>query len=100
MHRVARKTTYFAMVCKGNAKVLSGSARGGLFADCGYCIFELEVRLLDGLGDDADVADDGHEIDVAIPAGDDVGMDVSGDAGAGAFADVDADVEALGIHCA
>ena len=50
------------------------------------------------MGDDADVAEDGHEVDVAVPAGDDVGVDVAGDAGAGDFADVDADVEALRIH--
>ena len=59
---------------------------------------ELLEGFFEGLGDDADLADDTHEIDIAAPAGDDVGVDVAGDAGAGAAADVKADVEALGVH--
>ena len=54
--------------------------------------------FFDGLGDDAYVSDGGDEVDVAVPAGDDVGVEVVGDAGAGGFADVDAEVEALGVH--
>ena len=46
-----------------------------------------------------DVGDDGHEVDVAVPARDEVGVDVvRGRRAAGGFADVDADVEALGVH--
>ena len=56
------------------------------------------VGFFDGLGDDADIADDGHEINVAVPARDDVAVDVAGDACAGALADVEADVVALGVH--
>ena len=52
----------------------------------------------EGLGDDADLGDGGHEVNVAGPAGDDVGVDVAGDAGTGAVADVEAEVEALGVH--
>ena len=55
-------------------------------------------RFFDGLGDDADISEDGGEVHVAVPAGDDVGVDVARDAGAGAFADVKADVVALGVH--
>src|SRR5688500_8329410 len=53
-------------------------------------------RLPQGLGYDAHVADDAHEVRVAGPAGDDVLVEVAGEAGAGASAEVDADVEALG----
>jgi hypothetical protein len=73
----------------------------GLFGgrvEFGDGVFEEFIGDVEGLGDDADVGDDGHEVDVAVPARDEVGVEVSGDAGAGAFADVDADVEALGVH--
>lgn len=57
---------------------------------------EFLVKLLRGLGDDADIADNAHEVGVAIPAGDDVLVEVAGDAGPGAAAEVDAEIEALG----
>jgi hypothetical protein len=55
------------------------------------------VERVEGLGEDASVGEDGHEIVVAFPAGDDVEMEVFDDAGTGAFAEVEADVEALGF---
>ncbi len=70
---------------------------GGL-TQVSYRGFEETKRFFDGLGDDADIADDGHEIDIAVPAGDDVGVDMPGYAGTGDFADIDADVETLGVH--
>src|ERR1700744_2332278 len=66
--------------------------------EVGDGLFELAEGFFDCLRDDADVADNRHEVDVAIPARNDVGVDVAGDAGAGDLADVDADVEALRIH--
>ena len=50
------------------------------------------------MGDDADVSDGGDEIDVAVPAWDDVCVYVSGHACTGAAADVEADVVALRVH--
>ncbi len=50
------------------------------------------------LGDDADLADDVHEVHVAAPAGDDVLVQVARHAGPGHPAQVEADVEPLGAH--
>lgn len=55
-------------------------------------------HCLEGLGEDSGVAEDGHEVGVAVPARDDVEVEVAGDAGAGGFAEVDADVEAVGLE--
>jgi hypothetical protein len=60
-------------------------------------VIEGIVQSVEGDGDDADVALDGHEIGVAVPAGDDVGVDVVWQACACAAADVEPDVEALGF---
>lgn len=49
----------------------------------------------EGLGEDAGLAEDGHEVVVAGPAGDDVGVEVV-DAAAGGAAQVEADVEGVG----
>ena len=57
---------------------------------------EFIVELADLLGDDADFADHRNKSGVAVPAGDDVLMKMAGKAGAGATAEVDAEVEALG----
>ena len=57
---------------------------------------QLRIKLAHRLGNDVGFADDVHEVDVAGPAGDDVLVEVPGDAGAGAAAEVDADVEPLG----
>ncbi len=73
-------------------------ALGGGRWELGESFFEEVEGDVGGLGDDADVGEDGHEVDVAVPAGDDVGVDMAGDSGAGDFTDVDADVEALGVH--
>lgn len=43
-------------------------------------------------------ADDGHEVVVTVPAWDDVGVQVGGDARACGVADVEADVEAVGLE--
>src|SRR5439155_11450527 len=53
------------------------------------------IQLTHRLRHDADFADDRHEIRVAAPAGDDVLVDVSGQAGACDAADVDPDVVPL-----
>ena len=50
------------------------------------------------MGNDVDVGDDGHEVGVADPAGDDVPVEVAWEAGAGDVAEVEADIEASGIH--
>src|SRR3954469_18654337 len=63
-----------------------------------YVADQFVVELRHRLRDDADVGDDGHEVGVAVPAGDDVLVEVAGNACAGAAAQVDADVEALGAH--
>jgi threonine dehydrogenase-like Zn-dependent dehydrogenase len=57
---------------------------------------QLIVELLNRLRDDSDIADDAHEIHIAAPAGDDVLVEVAGEAGAGDSSQVDAYVEALG----
>ena len=59
---------------------------------------ELVVGLLEGVGDDLDIGQDRHEIRVAIPTGNHVNVQVFGDAGARAAAQVEADVEAVGLH--
>ena len=47
------------------------------------------------LGQHARLADDGHEVGVAVPARNDVEVQVIEDAGAGRLAEVDADVDAV-----
>ena len=42
---------------------------------------------MEGLGDDVDVGDDGHEVGVSDPAGDDVPVEVAGESGTGDVAD-------------
>jgi len=54
--------------------------------------------LLDGLGDDADLAEDGHEVRIARPAGHHVDVQVSGQARAGASPDVEPDVVPVGLE--
>src|SRR4051812_9486125 len=56
------------------------------------------VECLEGLDDHAGVGDGGHEVGVALPAGDDVPVEVAGQAGAGGAAEVQADVVAVGAH--
>ena len=51
-----------------------------------------------GIGHDAGLADDGHEIGIARPAGHDVDVQVIGNARAGDFAEVDAHVKAIRLH--
>ena len=53
------------------------------------------MQLRHRFGDDAHFSDHAHEIHVAGPAGNDVLMQVAGESGAGAAAEVDPDVEAL-----
>ena len=60
--------------------------------------FELVVLVEEGLGHDVGFCDDGHEVGVAFPAGDDVLVEVFGEAGAGGSAEVVAEVEAVGVH--
>src|SRR2546423_9267455 len=64
----------------------------------GESLLELLGRLTQRLVDDFDVVDHGHEIGVAVPARDDVKVDVVGDSGARLAPDVDANVETVGVH--
>src|SRR5688500_3707823 len=57
--------------------------------------YQLLVQLRHRLRHDANFAYQAHEIRVARQSGDDVLVDVAGDAGARGAAEVDADVEAL-----
>jgi len=50
------------------------------------------------VGVDAGFGGGGHEVGVAGPAGDDVDVEVVGDAGSGAFPNVDSDIEAVGVE--
>ena len=59
-------------------------------------LVETLVSGIEVFRQDAGLADGGHEIDVAGPARKDVHVDVFGDAGSGAFADVHTDVESFG----
>ena len=59
---------------------------------------ELVVLLEEGLGHDVGFSDDGHEVGVAVPAGDDVLVEVFCETGTGGAADVIADIEAVGAH--
>src|SRR5438045_8148728 len=59
---------------------------------------ELFPQLAHRLRHDAHFADDAHEVRVATPSGDDVLVQVTRQAGGGAAAEVDADVEALRRH--
>lgn len=60
--------------------------------------FEEVVGCFEALGDYADFADGGHKVCVAVPAGDDMPMDVAGDARSAGSAEVDADVETVGME--
>lgn len=72
--------------------------RNSHWRDLGAGGFEEVVEGVEGLGDDVDVGDDGHEVGVADPAGDDVPVEVAGETGTGDVAEVEADVEAAGVH--
>lgn len=52
----------------------------------------------EGLGQDACRAEHGHEVCVAAPARDDVLVEVFGDSGSGGFAQVDTNIEAVGVE--
>ena len=54
-------------------------------------------QRLHRLGDRLGRADGGDEIGVAVPAGDDVPVKVAGQSRAGAAAEVQSDVEAVGV---
>ena len=79
------------------ARRIRDGVRGRIRGQCVKRVFELLVAGFQGLGDDADLADDLHEIGVAVPPGDDVHVQVAGQACAGTTAQVDADVEALWV---
>ena len=71
---------------------------GLFFGGLGTGVFEEVVEGLEGLGDDVDVGDDGHEVGVPNPAGDDVPVEMAWESGTGDVAEVEADVEAAGVH--
>ncbi len=73
---------------------MSGRCRSGRGCER---VAESTVALLQGRGNDAGACDGLHEVDIPVPAGDDVKVEVARDAGAGSPADVDADVEALSV---
>ena len=54
--------------------------------------------LTNVLWDGPDVAGHGHEIMIALPAGDDVKMEMIGNAGSGNFSKVEADVESMRLQ--
>ena len=56
---------------------------------------QARIHRGEGLGEHAGLADDGHEIGVAGPAGDDVGVEVR-DAAAGGGAEIETDIEGVG----
>lgn len=55
-------------------------------------------EILQGLGDNGGIGQDWHEVSVSEPARDDVDVEVFQNAGTGDFAEVDADIEAIGFH--
>ena len=57
---------------------------------------QLAPARCQGLGQDPGVGHGGHEVGVAVPPGQDVHVEVAGNAGAGGPAQVGADVEAVG----
>ncbi|MFM1944802.1 MAG: hypothetical protein RI897_3784 [Verrucomicrobiota bacterium] len=59
---------------------------------------ELAGEFREGLGHYRVVSQDGHEVGITGPAGDDMQVQVFCDACSGALAEVEADVEALGFH--
>ena len=69
----------------------------GRKSETGCGSFEGLIRFGEILGDDADFAGDGHEVGVALPAGNNVKMEMSWQSGAGTAAQIEADVEALRI---
>src|SRR6185436_7809328 len=60
-------------------------------------VTQLGGHFTQGLRDHAGPGDDGHEVGVPLPAGDDVDVQMLGDAGAGGLAEVDANVESIGF---
>ena len=64
---------------------------------CGKGFAEFGPGDVEGLGEDAGFGGDGHEVGVAAPAREGVEVDVIGDAGTGGFAEVQAEVEAVGM---
>jgi hypothetical protein len=65
--------------------------------DVGQGFPEAVVERFEGLGEDAGVGNDGHEIGIAGPTGNDVNVEVVGDACARDGTDVDAEIETLGF---
>ena len=61
-------------------------------------LLELHIDHIEVFRYDFDVGNDGHEIGIAVPAGDDVVMDVFGKACASYFPLVDTHIEAIGCH--
>lgn len=58
---------------------------------------EFASQGIEGIGDDADIAEDGHEVGVAGSAGNDVGVKVTGQARPSAVAQIVSDVKAVGL---
>src|SRR5437764_4215317 len=56
------------------------------------------VQRVERLDDDLDVGQDGHEVGVAVPARDDVPVEVAGKARPGGVPQVQPDVVAVGVH--
>lgn len=52
---------------------------------------------VEGFGEDSGFAYDGQEIGVGHPAGQDVHVDVSGDAGTSGLADIHAQIDSVGM---
>ena len=60
--------------------------------------FQSAVGVVEPFGDDSHVGDNRHEVSIALPARDDVNMQVIIDASAGRLADVHPDVKPLRAH--
>jgi len=56
------------------------------------------IDVVEQLGNEAHVGKDGHEIRVALPARNDVGVEMIGDSSAGTSAEVHSDVEPVGAE--
>src|SRR5260221_230873 len=64
---------------------------------CGQNGAQLGGQFVQGLGENARLGDNGHEVCVSLPARDDMDVQMVGYPGAGGFAQIEADVESVGL---
>jgi len=58
---------------------------------------KLFIEFFEGLTDETGITCCGHEVGITVPAGDQVQMNMVGQAGAGAAADIDSNVVTMGM---